>query len=159
MKEDRILLVMRILYSPGPNALSSYLSNRSRVCHLPPLHRFHLWFHQRSPGAHFARVSSRFLVFNWLVSHNSHLLAPLSFFHSLQVNYAQDSLTWDFMAKRELDAPGAGEELQTAKGRASDINRREERCCQVYEEGVGTVNTGGCSGFSNGEICSLLKAH
>uniref|UniRef100_H3CC45 UTP6 small subunit processome component n=1 Tax=Tetraodon nigroviridis TaxID=99883 RepID=H3CC45_TETNG len=59
----------------------------------------------------------------------------------LQVNYTHDSVTWDFMAKRELEAPGAGEELQTAKGRASDINRREERCCQVYEEGVKTVHT------------------
>lgn len=71
---------------------------------------------------------------------------------SLQVNYTQDSLTWDFMAKRELEAPGAGEELQTAKGRASDINRREERCCQVYEEGVKTANTGGCRRFSKGSL-------
>ncbi|KAK5865947.1 hypothetical protein PBY51_020177 [Eleginops maclovinus] len=59
----------------------------------------------------------------------------------LQDNYTKDSLTWDFMAKRELEAPGAGEELHTAKGRASDINRREERCCQVYEEGVKSLNT------------------
>uniref|UniRef100_A0A8P4GHY8 UTP6 small subunit processome component n=1 Tax=Dicentrarchus labrax TaxID=13489 RepID=A0A8P4GHY8_DICLA len=60
----------------------------------------------------------------------------------LQANYTEDSLTWDFMAKRELEAPGAGEELQTAKGRASDISRREEGCCQVYEEGVKSLNTG-----------------
>ncbi|XP_078136866.1 U3 small nucleolar RNA-associated protein 6 homolog [Sander vitreus] len=59
----------------------------------------------------------------------------------LQANYTEDSLTWDFMAKRELEAPGAGEELQTAKGRASDINRREERCCQVYEEAVKSLST------------------
>ncbi|XP_020502075.1 U3 small nucleolar RNA-associated protein 6 homolog [Labrus bergylta] len=59
----------------------------------------------------------------------------------LQANYTEDSLTWDFMARRELEAPGAGEELQTAKGRASDTNRREERCCQVYEEGVKSLNT------------------
>uniref|UniRef100_A0A8C4EFZ9 UTP6 small subunit processome component n=1 Tax=Dicentrarchus labrax TaxID=13489 RepID=A0A8C4EFZ9_DICLA len=59
----------------------------------------------------------------------------------LQANYTEDSLTWDFMAKRELEAPGAGEELQTAKGRASDISRREEGCCQVYEEGVKSLNT------------------
>ncbi|KAL7404117.1 hypothetical protein ABVT39_009918 [Epinephelus coioides] len=59
----------------------------------------------------------------------------------LQANYTEDSLTWDFMAKRELEAPGAGEELHTAKGRASDINRREERCCQVYEEGVKSLDT------------------
>ncbi|XP_068583399.1 U3 small nucleolar RNA-associated protein 6 homolog [Cebidichthys violaceus] len=64
-----------------------------------------------------------------------------SILQDLQANYTADSLTWDFMAKRELEAPGAGEELQTAKGRASDINRREERCCQVYEEGVKSLNT------------------
>lgn len=68
--------------------------------------------------------------------------APLPLVCSLQENYTEDSLTWDFMAKREMEAPGAGEELQTAKGRASDINRREERCCQVYEEGVKSLNTG-----------------
>ncbi|KAG7485572.1 U3 small nucleolar RNA-associated protein 6-like [Solea senegalensis] len=59
----------------------------------------------------------------------------------LQNNYTEEALTWDFMAKRELDAPGAGEELQTAKGRASDISRREERCCQVYEEGIKSLNS------------------
>uniref|UniRef100_A0AAX7VXL6 UTP6 small subunit processome component n=1 Tax=Astatotilapia calliptera TaxID=8154 RepID=A0AAX7VXL6_ASTCA len=70
---------------------------------------------------------------------SSNLISPLV--SSLQTNYTDDSSTWDFMAKRELEAPGAGEELQTAKGRASDINRREERCCQVYEEGVKSLNT------------------
>lgn len=64
-----------------------------------------------------------------------------SILQDLQTNYTEDSATWDFMAKRELEAPGAGEELQSAKGRASDINRREERCCQVYEEGVKSLNT------------------
>ena len=61
---------------------------------------------------------------------------------SLQTNHTDDSVTWDFMAKRELEAPGAGEELQSAAGRASDIARREERCSQVYEEGVKSLNTG-----------------
>lgn len=59
----------------------------------------------------------------------------------LLANYTDDSLTWDFMAKRELDAPAVGEELHSAKGRASDMNRREERCCQVYEEGLKSHNT------------------
>uniref|UniRef100_A0A673YKV2 UTP6 small subunit processome component n=1 Tax=Salmo trutta TaxID=8032 RepID=A0A673YKV2_SALTR len=58
----------------------------------------------------------------------------------LQSKYTDDSLTWDFMAKRELGAT-VGEELQSAKGRASDIARREERCCQVYEEGLNSLNT------------------
>uniref|UniRef100_A0A8C8GV40 UTP6 small subunit processome component n=1 Tax=Oncorhynchus tshawytscha TaxID=74940 RepID=A0A8C8GV40_ONCTS len=62
----------------------------------------------------------------------------------LQSKYTDDSLTWDFMAKRELEAT-VGEELQTAKGRASDIARREERCCQVYEEGLKSLNTGTCT--------------
>lgn len=35
-------------------------------------------------------------------------------------------MMWDFMAKRELDAAGAPE-LQSAKGRASDTDRREEQ--------------------------------
>ncbi|KAM4604075.1 U3 small nucleolar RNA-associated protein 6 homolog isoform 2-T2 [Polymixia lowei] len=59
----------------------------------------------------------------------------------LQTKYTEDAATWDFMARRELEAPAAGEELQTAKGRASDIARREERCCQVYEEGLTSLNT------------------
>lgn len=61
------------------------------------------------------------------------------------------------MAKRELDAPGAGEELQTVKGRASDINRREERCCQVYEEGLKAINTGGGNRFSTDSLLSLYQ--
>uniref|UniRef100_A0A668APV8 UTP6 small subunit processome component n=1 Tax=Myripristis murdjan TaxID=586833 RepID=A0A668APV8_9TELE len=64
-----------------------------------------------------------------------------SILQDLQTKYTEDNLTWDFMAKRELEAPGAGEELQTAKGRASEVSRREERCCQVYEEGLKSLNT------------------
>ncbi|XP_036396213.1 U3 small nucleolar RNA-associated protein 6 homolog isoform X1 [Megalops cyprinoides] len=62
----------------------------------------------------------------------------------LQSRYADDPLTWDYMAKRELEAglgAGMGAELPTAKGRATDIARREERCCQVYEEGLKSLNT------------------
>uniref|UniRef100_A0A668ATT7 UTP6 small subunit processome component n=1 Tax=Myripristis murdjan TaxID=586833 RepID=A0A668ATT7_9TELE len=70
-----------------------------------------------------------------------------SILQDLQTKYTEDNLTWDFMAKRELEAPGAGEELQTAKGRASEVSRREERCCQVYEEGLKSLNTGRCYGL------------
>ena len=45
------------------------------------------------------------------------------------------------MAKRELEAT-VTPELQTAKGKASDTDRKEERCCAVYEEGVRSLNTG-----------------
>ncbi|XP_008414089.1 U3 small nucleolar RNA-associated protein 6 homolog [Poecilia reticulata] len=64
-----------------------------------------------------------------------------SILQDLQANYTEDSLTWDFMAKRELVAPKVDEELRTAKGQALDINCREERCCQVYEEGLKSLNT------------------
>ncbi|KAG9350445.1 hypothetical protein JZ751_026808 [Albula glossodonta] len=62
----------------------------------------------------------------------------------LQSKHADDPLTWDYMAKRELEAglgTDMGCELSTAKGRASDIARREERCCLVYEEGLKSLNT------------------
>ncbi len=63
------------------------------------------------------------------------------FVFSLQSQYVDDCVMWDFMAKRELDAVGAPE-LQSAKGRASDTDRREERCCVVYEEALKSLNTG-----------------
>uniref|UniRef100_A0AAR2KC42 UTP6 small subunit processome component n=1 Tax=Pygocentrus nattereri TaxID=42514 RepID=A0AAR2KC42_PYGNA len=58
----------------------------------------------------------------------------------LQKEHTDDSVTWDFMARRELEAAGAPE-LRSAQGRASDTNRREERCCAVYEEGLRSLNT------------------
>ncbi|XP_066522264.1 U3 small nucleolar RNA-associated protein 6 homolog [Hoplias malabaricus] len=59
----------------------------------------------------------------------------------LQKQHTDECVTWDFVARRELDAAGAPE-LQSAQGRASDTNRREERCCAVYEEGLQSLNTG-----------------
>ncbi|XP_051568036.1 U3 small nucleolar RNA-associated protein 6 homolog [Myxocyprinus asiaticus] len=60
--------------------------------------------------------------------------------HELQSQYHDDCLMWDFMAKRELDSAVAPE-LQSARGRASDTDRREERCCVVYEEALKSLNT------------------
>lgn len=77
-------------------------------------------------------------IFQRDTTHTDHAECPVP---SLQSKHTDDSLTWDFMAKRELGAT-VGEELQSAKGRASDIARREERCCQVYEEGLNSLNTG-----------------
>uniref|UniRef100_A0A8C8GWW5 UTP6 small subunit processome component n=1 Tax=Oncorhynchus tshawytscha TaxID=74940 RepID=A0A8C8GWW5_ONCTS len=85
---------------------------------------------------HFGLLISVF-IFQHDTTHTDHAECPVP---SLQSKYTDDSLTWDFMAKRELEAT-VGEELQTAKGRASDIARREERCCQVYEEGLKSLNT------------------
>ncbi|XP_051939404.1 U3 small nucleolar RNA-associated protein 6 homolog isoform X2 [Hippocampus zosterae] len=59
----------------------------------------------------------------------------------LQTKFLDDSVTWNFLAKRELDAPGVGEALQTVMGRASEVDRREAKCCQVYEKGLERINT------------------
>ncbi|XP_051987149.1 U3 small nucleolar RNA-associated protein 6 homolog [Xyrauchen texanus] len=58
----------------------------------------------------------------------------------LQSQYNEDCLMWDFMAKREMDAAVAPER-QSAKGRALATDRREERCCVVYEEALKNLNT------------------
>uniref|UniRef100_A0AAY4AJY0 UTP6 small subunit processome component n=1 Tax=Denticeps clupeoides TaxID=299321 RepID=A0AAY4AJY0_9TELE len=58
----------------------------------------------------------------------------------LQSQHTDDSLTWDFMAKRELGV-AVTPELQTARGKATDTNRKEERCCAVYEEGLKCIST------------------
>ncbi|XP_076871559.1 U3 small nucleolar RNA-associated protein 6 homolog [Brachyhypopomus gauderio] len=59
---------------------------------------------------------------------------------NLQSQHTDDSVTWDFMARRELEAPGVPQ-LHSAQGRASDMGRREERCHAVYEEGLQNLPT------------------
>lgn len=68
--------------------------------------------------------------------------SPVHLFSSLQTKFLDDSVTWNFLAKRELDAPGVGEELRTAMGRALEVDRREAQCCRVYEKGLERINTG-----------------
>lgn len=60
---------------------------------------------------------------------------------SLQSQHTDDSVTWDFVARRELDAGGAPE-MPSAQSRAADVVSREERCGAVYEEGLKNLNTG-----------------
>lgn len=60
---------------------------------------------------------------------------------SLQSEHTDKSVTWDFMARRELEVGGAPE-LHSAQSRAADIMSREERCSAVYEEGLKNLNTG-----------------
>lgn len=71
---------------------------------------------------------------------------------SLQSQYNDDCLMWDFMAKRELDAAVAPE-LQSAKGRASDTDRKEEHCCLVYEEALKSLNAGNKDATETFRIC------
>uniref|UniRef100_A0A3P8W9H0 UTP6 small subunit processome component n=1 Tax=Cynoglossus semilaevis TaxID=244447 RepID=A0A3P8W9H0_CYNSE len=72
------------------------------------------------------------------------IAAIFDFTKDLQSSILQEYVSplHTFFALRELEAPSAGEELQTAKGRASDMIRTEERCSQVYEEGIKSLNSG-----------------
>ncbi|NXS54063.1 UTP6 protein, partial [Brachypteracias leptosomus] len=59
---------------------------------------------------------------------------------SLQTKYADDPLTWDYMARRELElGPPHPKEHATKQMKVSEMTRREERCCAVFEEAVGAV--------------------
>ncbi|MGH0148779.1 UNVERIFIED_CONTAM: hypothetical protein FKN15_014338 [Acipenser sinensis] len=61
---------------------------------------------------------------------------------SLQSLHADDPLTWDFMAKRELEVESLpSSEHESKQTKALEVGRREERCCAVYEEAVTAVPT------------------
>ncbi|KAM4692039.1 U3 small nucleolar RNA-associated protein 6 homolog [Rhinophrynus dorsalis] len=60
----------------------------------------------------------------------------------LQALHAQDPLTWDFMARQELVAkspPSA--EYSSKQTQASDLARKEERCSDVYQTALESVQT------------------
>ncbi|XP_078391253.1 U3 small nucleolar RNA-associated protein 6 homolog isoform X2 [Cetorhinus maximus] len=59
----------------------------------------------------------------------------------LQALHTNHALTWDFMARRELDTESQPLTECSKQAKASDITRREERCWAVYEEAVVTVPT------------------
>ncbi|NXV73724.1 UTP6 protein, partial [Atlantisia rogersi] len=61
---------------------------------------------------------------------------------SLQVKYANDPLTWDYMARRELEL-GSPESTEgtTKQRKIAEMTQREERCCAVFEEAVRAVSS------------------
>lgn len=62
---------------------------------------------------------------------------------SLQTEYADDPLTWDYMARRELELGSLqAAEHTTKQMKVSEMTQREERCCAVFEEAVRAVPTG-----------------
>lgn len=65
-------------------------------------------------------------------------------FFSLQALHTDDPLTWDYVARRELEMESQpGDEPPTTKqAKVAEATRREERCCAVYEEAVKTLPTG-----------------
>lgn len=62
---------------------------------------------------------------------------------SLQTRYADDPLTWDYMARRELELGSLQPTEHTTKQKkVSEMAQREERCCAVFDEAVRAVPTG-----------------
>lgn len=64
-------------------------------------------------------------------------------YDDLQALHTDDPLTWDYVARRELEIQSQpGEEQPAAKqARAVEAGRKEERCCAVYEEAVKSLPT------------------
>ncbi|XP_071307460.1 U3 small nucleolar RNA-associated protein 6 homolog [Agelaius tricolor] len=61
---------------------------------------------------------------------------------SLQARYADDPLTWDYMARRELELGSLQPtDNSTKQKKVSEMAQREERCCAVFDEAVGAVPT------------------
>ncbi|XP_012304702.1 U3 small nucleolar RNA-associated protein 6 homolog isoform X2 [Aotus nancymaae] len=63
-------------------------------------------------------------------------------YDDLQALHTDDPLTWDYVARRELQIESQTEEQPTTKqAKAVEVGRKEERCCAVYEEAVKTLPT------------------
>ncbi|XP_067570443.1 U3 small nucleolar RNA-associated protein 6 homolog isoform X2 [Pseudorca crassidens] len=64
-------------------------------------------------------------------------------YDDLQALHTDDPLTWDYVARQELEIESQpGEEPPTTKQtKVAEVGRREERCCAVYEEAVKTLPT------------------
>ncbi|XP_008635808.1 PREDICTED: U3 small nucleolar RNA-associated protein 6 homolog [Corvus brachyrhynchos] len=61
---------------------------------------------------------------------------------NLQTRYADDPLTWDYMARRELELGSLQPTEHTTKQKkVSEMAQREERCCAVFDEAVRAVPT------------------
>lgn len=62
-------------------------------------------------------------------------------YDDLQTLHTDDPLTWDYVARRELEIESQpGEEQPVSKqAKAVEMGHREERCCAVYEEAVKTL--------------------
>ncbi|NXX05434.1 UTP6 protein, partial [Larus smithsonianus] len=61
---------------------------------------------------------------------------------SLQTTFADDPLTWDYMARHELELGSLqSTEHTTKQTKVSEMTQREERCSAVFEEAVKAVPT------------------
>ncbi|KAF0871261.1 U3 small nucleolar RNA-associated protein 6 homolog [Crocuta crocuta] len=64
-------------------------------------------------------------------------------YDELRALHTDDPLTWDYVARRELEVESQpeGEQPATKQARAAEVGQKEDRCCAVYEEAVKTLPT------------------
>uniref|UniRef100_H0WQ23 UTP6 small subunit processome component n=1 Tax=Otolemur garnettii TaxID=30611 RepID=H0WQ23_OTOGA len=63
-------------------------------------------------------------------------------YDDLQALHTDDPLTWDYVARRELEMESQPDEQPpTKQAKALQVARKEERCCAVFEEAVKTLPT------------------
>ncbi|EHB04368.1 U3 small nucleolar RNA-associated protein 6-like protein [Heterocephalus glaber] len=63
-------------------------------------------------------------------------------YDDLQALHTDDPLTWDYVARQELEVESQPEaQPPTKQAKAVEVCRREERSCAVYEEAVKTLPT------------------
>ncbi|KAM4815674.1 LOW QUALITY PROTEIN: U3 small nucleolar RNA-associated protein 6 homolog [Thomomys bottae] len=62
-------------------------------------------------------------------------------YDDLQTLHTDDPLTWDYVARQELEMTSNSEEQPTTKQASIQLGQREKRCCAVYEEAVKTLPT------------------
>ncbi|XP_019372554.1 PREDICTED: U3 small nucleolar RNA-associated protein 6 homolog [Gavialis gangeticus] len=60
----------------------------------------------------------------------------------LQAEHADDPLTWDYMARQELELGSLPSSQHSSKQtKASEVAQKEERCCAVFDEAVTSLPT------------------
>lgn len=59
----------------------------------------------------------------------------------LQTLYAEDPLTWDFLARQELSAKPLPSEYSSKEAKAQYLAQQEEQCSRVYETALASLQT------------------
>lgn len=61
----------------------------------------------------------------------------------LQAEHADDPLTWDYLARQELELGSLPSSQHSSKQtKASEVAQKEEQCCAVFDEAVTSLPTG-----------------
>ncbi|GCB76605.1 hypothetical protein scyTo_0021015, partial [Scyliorhinus torazame] len=128
-KEKQLLEVARVELTEADFPVEIHRGELARVVYKRAIEKiagnaeFHLSFWTIAANFNFAQELQKEIV------------------EDLQALHTNHALTWDFLARRELDTESLPKSECPKQAKASDIARKEERCWAVYEEAVLTVPT------------------